>query len=146
MERVEFVNELDFFIEKILKKGLSVEGCGKDQMMSLESQYGRLPEFYNIFLEKMGVSAGDFKEGTWFFFSELQDINEETVNLMKENNVTPPYNMFAFLMHQGYTSLFFTDVIDSDPVVYCYAEGEDITDINMTFSQFMKAEISEYLN
>ncbi|XCW72122.1 Hypothetical protein ABZS17G119_00230 [Kosakonia cowanii] len=42
--------------------------------------------------------------------------------------------------------MFFTDVVDSDPVVYCYTEGEDITNINMTFSQFMKAEINEYLN
>lgn len=80
------------------------------------------------------------------FFDELQDINDETRNLMQVNNVAAPCNMFAFLMYQGYTSLLFKDLNSPGPSVYCYTEGETITDINMTFSEFMAAEIDNYIS
>jgi hypothetical protein len=35
---------------------------------------------------------------------------------------------------------------DFDPMVYCYTEGDYITDINMTFSQFIKAEMTDYFS
>ncbi|KEY58178.1 SMI1/KNR4 family protein [Serratia sp. DD3] len=146
MNKELYVEEIDKISNIITKKGMPVIGCTEKQVMDLEGEYGVLPCFYKVFLKKMGVSAGDFKEGTWFFFNELDDINEETRNLMKDNNVPHPSNMFAFLMHQGYTSLLFLDVINDDPAVYCYTEGDDIIDINMTFSQFMKAEINNYLS
>ncbi|WP_411752344.1 SMI1/KNR4 family protein [Serratia sp. (in: enterobacteria)] len=146
MNKELYIEEIDKIVSVITKKGMPVIGCTERQIMALEGEYGPLPCFYKIFLRKMGVSAGNFKEGTWFFFNELQDINEETRNLMKDNNVIPPSNMFAFLMHQGYTSLLFVDVVSFDPAVYCYTEGEDVIDINMTFSQFMKAEINNYFS
>ena len=146
MNKEFFIKEINELISTLTKKGMNVIGCTEEQIMELEIKYGVLPCFYKIFLREMGVLAGDFKEGTWFVFNELQDINEETYNLMKDNNITPPLKMFAFLMHQGYTSLLFVDVTDPDPAVYCYTEGESVTDINMTFSQFMKAEINNYLS
>ncbi|CDH20176.1 SMI1/KNR4 family protein [Xenorhabdus bovienii] len=146
MNKELYIEEIDKIANVIIKKGMPVIGCTEEQVMFLEDKYGVLPCFYKIFLKRMGMSAGNFKEGTWFFFNELQDINEETRNLMKDNDVSPPSNMFAFLMHQGYTSLLFVDVNNIDPAIYCYTEGDDITDINMTFSQFMKAEINNYLS
>lgn len=146
MNKELYIKGLDKIGSVIIEKGMSVIGCTEEQIMLLEARFGALPCFYKVFLKKMGVSAGNFKEGTWFFFNELQDVNEETCNLMTCNNVSPPSNMFAFLMHQGYTSLFFVDMGNIDPAVYCYTEGEDITDINMTFSQFMNAEINNYLS
>lgn len=80
------------------------------------------------------------------FYSEIDDINNETLDLMLQNNISPPGNMFAFLMHQGYTSLFFTDREKDDPKVYCYTECEEIKDTGKTFSLCIEAEINEYLS
>lgn len=123
---------------------MPVAGCTDAQIQDLESTYGTLPSFYRIFLQIMGISAGDFKAGSWFFHAQLDDINEETRALMRENNIQYPIDLFAFLMHQGYTSLFFTRR-DADPEVFCYTEGCEITRLQIRFSQFMELEIDNYL-
>ncbi|PWF24732.1 hypothetical protein DD235_00640 [Corticimicrobacter populi] len=104
-----------------------------------------MPAFYRIFLKRMGIVAGDFKTESWFFHAHLHDINAETRLLMKENHVQLPARLFAFLMHQGYTSLFFIQR-DADPEVFCYTEGCEIASTQMRFSQFMKLEIDHYLS
>lgn len=144
MNKEEYIEEIDKIVNVIIGKGMSVIGCTEEQITMLEMKYGTLPYFYKVFLRRMGMSAGNFKKGTCFFYNELQDINEETHLLMLENDILPP-NMFVFLMHQGYTSLLFLDVININPAVYCYTEAENIADINMTFSQYMMAEINAYL-
>jgi hypothetical protein len=144
MNQEEFTNEIDKFLNKLIKKGMIVTGCTEEQISMLEQNLGTLPSFYKVFLTRMGGGAGDFKTGTSLFYDELQEINEETRLLMMNNNISPP-SMLVFLMHQGYTSLLFLDVISSNPTIYCYTEGESIVDINMTFSQFIQAEINNYL-
>ncbi|MCO6565702.1 MAG: SMI1/KNR4 family protein [Apibacter sp.] len=145
MNKNEYIHMIDSFISFLEKKGISVLGCNVEQIAQLEKKYGKLPKFYKLYLEKLGCYAGDFKAGTWILYSELDDINEETIELMHQNKIIPPKNMFAFLMHQGYTSLFFTNRDIDDPKVYCYTECEDIDDINKTFSLCLEADINEYL-
>ena len=146
MEKALYIEEMDKFIDTITEKGMSVVGCSEEQIINLENDYGILPQFYKIFLKRMGISAGSFIKGSLFFYNSIHDVNEGTRALMKENNISPPPKMFAFLMHQGYTSLFFINSTDSapDPAVFCYTEGEEISDINMTFGQLIKAEINNY--
>lgn len=104
---------------------------------------GIMPTYYKLYLSLLGVKSGDLKEGTDILFSEIDDINECTIELMDENNIKVPDNMFAFLLHQGYSSLFFIERND-DPVVYCYTEGENIKNTNYEFSEYVLAEIELY--
>lgn len=145
MNENDYIQLLESFSTILVQKGLSVIGCKTNEIELLENRYGKLPRFYKLFLKHFGCKAGDFKVGTWMFYSELEDINHETLKLMFQNNVTPPQAIFSYLMHQGYTSLFFTDRKSDDPKIYCYTECEKIADINKTFSQCLETEINEYL-
>lgn len=143
MDKQLFINELNKLIEILKSKNLIIKGCDDQQLIMLENKYGKLPAYYKLYLSLLGVQSGDFKEGTDILFSEIDDINECTIELMDENNIKVPNNMFAFLLHQGYSSLFFIERND-DPVVYCYTEGENIKNTNYEFSEYVLAEIELY--
>lgn len=143
MDKQLFINELNKLIEILKSKNLIIKGCDDQQLIMLENKYGKLPAYYKLYLSLLGVQSGDFKEGTDILFSEIDDINECTIELMDENNIKVPNNMFAFLLHQGYSSLFFIERND-DPVVYCYTEGENIKNTNYVFSEYVLAEIELY--
>lgn len=138
-----YAEKISAFISRLIRKA-PVTGCTDEQITNLEHQYGVLPAVYKEFLTLMGNKAGDFKAGSWFLYQHLDDVNDETYSLMQENGISPPADMFAFLMHQGYTSLFFIRNEASDPEVFCYTEGEDIISTNMTFSQFLAVEMDNY--
>ncbi|ENT8828936.1 SMI1/KNR4 family protein [Proteus mirabilis] len=146
MNKDKYVQLIESFSALLKKNGFSIFGCENEEVDLLEKKYGKLPEFYKIYLRSIGRDAGDFKAGTWMFYPEIDDINNETLDLMHQNHIIPPENMFAFLMHQGYTSLFFTDREKDDPQIYCYTECEEIIDIGKTFSQCIEADINEYLS
>lgn len=143
MDKQLFINELNKLIEILKSKNLTIKGCDERQLITLENKYGKLPAYYKLYLSLLGVQSGDFKEGTDILFSEIDDINECTIELMDENNIKVPDNMFAFLLHQGYSSLFFIERND-DPVVYCYTEGGNIKNTNYVFSEYVLAEIELY--
>ncbi|MDC9616148.1 hypothetical protein PSI19_20290 [Xenorhabdus khoisanae] len=146
MNKNEYIQLLTNFSCTLRKRGFSIIGCDDNQLNVLEKKYGKLPEFYKIYLKFMGVDAGDFKAGTSICYAELDEINEETLALMYQYNIAPPADMFAFLMHQGYTSLLFTDRNNEDPEIYCYTECQEVIDIEKTFSACIEAEINEYLS
>ncbi|OCG14925.1 hypothetical protein A9G24_06040 [Gilliamella sp. App6-5] len=143
MNKPDFNHQLNELIAMLKSKGFVIKGCNDQQLVQLERQYGQLPEYYKIFLSKLGVNAGDFMLGTAVLFHEIADINQGTLVLMAENNISIPNNLYAFLLHQGYSSLFFMDRHD-DPMVYCYTEGDVIKNLNYRFSQCISAEIALY--
>ncbi|MCC8379288.1 SMI1/KNR4 family protein [Xenorhabdus sp. PB30.3] len=144
MKIKSLANELSKFAGEIMSSGRVVQGCDAKQLSELESKYGALPESYKLFLSLMGIDAGDFQIGTSISFDELDDINEGVIELMYENMITPPENMFAFLLHQGYSSLFFVDRTQQDPIVYSYTEGNPIKKTEYTFSEYILEEIKFY--
>lgn len=143
MERSVFINELNKLISMIDSKRLAVKGCTVDQIQKLENKYGNLPLFYKLFLSLLGERAGDFKQGTDILFKDIDDINECTNELMQDNNIDVPCGMFSFLLHQGYSALFFIERYD-DPYVYCYTEGREIEKSKFVFSEYVLAEIESY--
>ena len=143
MNKWEFNHQLNQLIAILTSKGFVTKGCNDQHLAQLEHQYGRLPVYYKIFLSKLGINAGDFKLGTAILFHEIDDINQGSLVLLVENNISIPTNFFAFLLHQGYSSLFFMDRHD-DPMVYCYTEGDVIKNLNCKFSQCISAEIALY--
>ncbi|WP_340617616.1 SMI1/KNR4 family protein [Xenorhabdus entomophaga] len=144
MSNCMFLKELNDLINDIRVNGMRVQGCDEPQLVELEKKYGSLPECYKLFLSLMGVEAGDFIIGTSILFNEIDDVNKGVMALMESDNIIPPENMFVFLLHQGYSSLFFVDRFQNDPVVYSYTEGELIKETTCTFSDFILGEIESY--
>lgn len=122
---------------------MTVKGCSTEDILYLEENYGELPKSYKLFLSLLGVESGDFKEGTDLLFKDINDINKYTIELMQENNISIPVGMYSFLLHQGYSALFFIE-IDDDPSVYCYTEGKEIKKTKYVFSEYVLAEIELY--
>ncbi|SHI96729.1 hypothetical protein VA7868_04643 [Vibrio aerogenes CECT 7868] len=143
MNKDKFINMINDFISVLEIKDGAVKGCSNNQLSDLENKYGLLPEYYKIYLSLLGISSGDFKKGTDVLYDELDDINECTIELMDENGIKVPEGMFAFLLHQGYSSLFFLERNDN-PRVYCYTEGEEIKKTDYLFSDYIRAEIELY--
>ncbi|MBD2800050.1 SMI1/KNR4 family protein [Xenorhabdus sp. M] len=144
MKEIHFINKIKKLITLLNAKGLKVVCCHEQQILSLEEKQGKLPRFYKIYLLLIGFYSGDFKSGTDILFEEIDDINFYSIELMKENHIKPPENMFSFLLHQGYSSLFFVDRDDEDPPIYCYTEGSEIKKMEYKFSKYLLAEIDLY--
>ncbi|MFC0400798.1 SMI1/KNR4 family protein [Paraburkholderia rhizosphaerae] len=144
MNALEFQQKLVDLTNGMKAKGLRVSGCDADEISGIEKKYGALPNLYKIFLSLVGSEAGDFKVGTDILAKDLGDINECTLELMEENGVSPPENLFAFLLHQGYSALFFVDRYADDPDVFCYTEGEAIKKTEYKFSSYIGDEIDIY--
>ncbi|WRL30871.1 SMI1/KNR4 family protein [Salmonella enterica subsp. enterica serovar Typhi] len=135
--------EIKKLIASITSKNMTVKGCSTEDILYLEENYGELPKSYKLFLSLLGVESGDFKEGTDLLFKDINDINKYTVELMQENNISIPDGMYSFLLHQGYSALFFIER-DDDPSVYCYTEGKEIKKTKYVFSEYVLAEIELY--
>ncbi|EEN4858769.1 SMI1/KNR4 family protein [Salmonella enterica] len=143
MEQRAFLIEIKKLIASITSKNMTVKGCSTEDILYLEENYGELPKSYKLFLSLLGVESGDFKEGTDLLFKDINDINKYTVELMQENNISIPDGMYSFLLHQGYSVLFFIER-DDDPSVYCYTEGKEIKKTKYVFSEYVLAEIELY--
>ena len=143
MNESKFVAEIKDLISLIESKNLTVKGCSVEQILYLERKYGELPKYYKLFLSLLGDMSGDFKKGTDILFKEIDDINECTIELMQENGINVPCEIFSFLLHQGYSALFFIERND-DPYVYCYTEGKEIKKTDYVFSEYILAEIDLY--
>ena len=145
MDKKDFISKIENLILEINKKGFNVKGCSEHKIDCVENKYGKLPDFYKCFMLLMGEDPGDFKKGTDISIEELDDINECVDELMEDNNVKKPDGIFSFLLHQGYSALFFVDRND-DPIVYRYTEGECIEKVADAFSEYITSEISMYDN
>ncbi|EAC2144619.1 SMI1/KNR4 family protein [Salmonella enterica subsp. enterica] len=143
MEQRAFLIEINKLIASITSKNMTVKGCSTEDILYLEENYGELPKSYKLFLSLLGVESGDFKEGTDLLFKDINDINKYTIELMQENNISIPVGMYSFLLHQGYSALFFIERGD-DPSVYCYTEGKEIKKTKYVFSEYVLAEIELY--
>ena len=88
-------------------------------------------------IKNKGIEAINLGTGRGYSVLEL-------INTFKSvNNIDVPYSMFSFLLHQGYSALFFIEK-DDDPYVYCYTEGREIEKTKFVFSEYVLAEIDLY--
>jgi len=72
---------------------------------------------------------------------QISDINTWSAELIAENNVASkfPERYFVYLMHQGYTFLWFPLDGSDDPPCYCYLEGDaDSNPMADNFSQWVR--------
>lgn len=144
----DLVDGLQKVIETLENLGIAsgpmMKGCSKEQVGEIERYAGfELPASYRLFLERMGVYAGQFFHGTDVFFPTMIGMKEAAEELLEigaeemDARVTLPDNSFVFAMHQGYQFFFFVKDEDCNPV-YHYMEGnQEITKWSDSFIGFL---------
>lgn len=131
MFKQKFIESLEKFNLLLTDADNIVKGCSPQQIENIENIYGsQLPEFYKIYLGYFGVEAGSYLKGTRAFYKDLvasHSITMGMLDLLKENNISAPDNLFAITLHQGYVGSFFIlNELEEDPIIYNYEEGEQI--------------------
>lgn len=104
-----------------------IKPCTQKEVEQLEHKLGaQLPLAYKEFLLWMGHGAGGILRGSDCFYWHLIDIQQGAIELLAENAFPEklPDAAFVFLMHQGYTFVFFRINQGDDPEVYHYMEVE----------------------
>jgi SMI1 / KNR4 family (SUKH-1) len=105
----------------------SAHGCSEQEIAALEERLRRVfPAAYREFLLWTGRAAGDFWAGSHAFYSDLPDIQQWAVDLLRENSFPAelPPDALVFFMHQGYQFLFVRTSEGDDPPVYYYNETQ----------------------
>ena len=107
-----------------------LEGCSEDEIQEVMADQGvaRLPAEYVSYLKRIGKGAGPYLRGTDTFYPRIITIGIRSAasDLFRENDteiqLTP--DSFVFAMHQGYQVFWFPTVMDDDPKVMMYQEGD----------------------
>jgi hypothetical protein len=120
----------------LVKSGLAepheIRGCSADEISSLEKRLNlKLPDAYVAFLATMGHGAGRFLRGTEALYGHVEVIREWAEELLTETSstYTLPEDSVVFLMHQGYTFLFFRTSEGDDPPVYLVQESKPVPEL-----------------
>lgn len=131
MNKEKFIEKLERFKFLLHANGSHVAGCSLEEIKHIERINNiKLPEHYKIYLSYFGFESGQYLKGTRAFYKDLippQSITDNMIELLVENNISPPDNLFAITLHQGYVGSFFIlKDSDPDPIVYHYLEGAKI--------------------
>jgi hypothetical protein len=93
-----------------------------------DQQVARLPAEYVCFLQRIGCGAGPYLRGTDTFYPRIITIGirAAATDLFRENDtgIQLSPDAFVFAMHQGYQVFWFPSVMDDDPKVIMYQEGD----------------------
>jgi SMI1 / KNR4 family (SUKH-1) len=140
--------KFDFIQERMIYGGLCSTGCSDDEIKALEMQYDlQFPAIYRIFLTHMGHYARDFLVGTDWKYPRLKDLRGYAESLIAESNTSYrlPKNAFVFVMHQGYSFLFFHATSD-DPPVWLYEECDEQPKlVSPSFSAWLVGTVEEHI-
>ncbi len=115
------------FRNRYLLLGIATGPASEDDIDRAESAFGiTFPPAYRAFLLVCGMQPPKSLVGSDCTLEDLATINSEASSLFTENNITGSLvqNIFVFLMHQGYSLLYFPLNGNVDPPVYCYNEGD----------------------
>jgi hypothetical protein len=78
------------------------------------------------YLKRIGRGAGPLLRGTDAFFPQILGLKPDARDLFKETNSGMELGPDAFViaMHQGYQVFWFPTVMEDDPIVLMYQEGD----------------------
>ena len=127
---------------EFLLTGIATGPAKPDEIDALEQSLGiQLPTAYRAYLRVCGTHPPHSLVGSDCVMHQIADINTWGAELIAENNVAPkfPERYFVYLMHQGYTFLWFPLDGSDDPPCYCYLEGDaDSKPMADKFSQWVR--------
>lgn len=112
---------------QFLLTGIATGPATPDQIDSLEQTLGfSLPIAYRAYLRVCGTTPPKSLIGSDCVISHVESNNEAALELFAESNVShlAPTQFATFLMHQGYTFLYFPIDGSDDPPCFCYLEGD----------------------
>jgi SMI1-KNR4 cell-wall len=130
------VGAVDQVLDRLLKEGLvsarRFKGCSENEIREImaDQQVVRLPAEYVRFLQRIGKGAGPYLCGTDTFYPQIItiEIRAAAADLFRESDtgIQLSPDAFVFAMHQGYQVFWFPSVMDDDPKVIMYQEGDKI--------------------
>jgi hypothetical protein len=115
------------FRDRYLLAGIATSQVDPEEIDDLAESFGvRFPAAYRAYLRVCGTAPPKELIGSDCTIRHLTSINEFAPELISENNAAEqfPEPIFVFLMHQGYTFLYFLVDDSDDPAVFCYLEGD----------------------
>lgn len=119
---------LDHLINDVLTSGQSAEGCSDSEIAELmaDQDVNRLPSAYICFLKRAGRGAGELLVGTKAFYPQVIGLKSAAKDLFAEDDVAIQLENDAFViaMHQGYQVFWFPTVVEDDPKVIMFQEGD----------------------
>jgi hypothetical protein len=138
---------------EIVSRGLAappdLHGCEPDEIEALQRKFAiTLPETYCDWLRIMGRGAGQYLKGSDAFYPTLLELRDFAEELLVEDGkpFSLPQDAFVFLMHQGYTFLYFLTVPHNpDPPVVHYAEGKSPTERWACLSDYFQQVLDDHV-
>jgi hypothetical protein len=128
------VGAVDQVLDRLLNEGLvpsdCLKGCSEDEIHEIMADQGvtRLPAEYVCYLRRIGKGAGPYLRGTDTFYPRIImiGIRSSARDLFRESGsqIQLAPDSFVFAMHQGYQVFWFPTVMDDDPKVMMYQEGD----------------------
>lgn len=142
---------VDQAIARLTEAGLvlptGVLGCSEQEIAEITKEFSvTLPAAYRRFLATMGKSAGEFLDGTDFFYPEVLTLRGQAEYLLSKCKATISLATtdFVFASHQGYQFLFFGTEEGDDPRVRYYFEyREDFEIVASSFSEWLTGCVSD---
>jgi hypothetical protein len=119
---------LDHLVDEVLAPGEPPQGCSDSEIEDLtaDQHVSRLPPAYITFLKRIGRGAGELLVGTDAFFPQIIGLKAAAIELFAEDSAPVELNPDAFViaMHQGYQVFWFPTVMQDDPTVIMFQEGD----------------------
>lgn len=125
----------------------SFEGLTEEEISNLETINSvKFPLVFRCYLQNFGKSHGTLFRGSDFSPEEFAGYRKWAEELLgekgKESFLTQ--NAFVFLVHQGYTFLFFYSEASFDLPIYQFVEGDDEPKIiSKSFAKFLDSTLEE---
>ena len=130
--RLNLVGEVASILDRLVDEHLvpqeALRGCSTAEVKAVmaDQDVARLPLSYLCYLRKIGRGAGEFLRGTDAFYPGIIGLKSATIDLLAENDVATELvpNAFVFAMHQGYQAFWFPSIVQDNPEVIMYQEGD----------------------
>jgi len=107
--------------------GIAKGPATPSQIDALEQTLGiSLPIAYRAYLRVCGTNPPDSLIGSDCVIGQIESNNEVALELFAESNVSQlaPTRFVTYLMHQGYSFLYFPIDGSDDPPCFCYLDGD----------------------
>lgn len=113
--------------DRYLLSGIATGPAKPEEIDFLEQSLGvQLPVAYRAYLRVCGTHPPKSLVGSDCVIGHVQDNHEAALEILSEDDAasTVPDNFVVFLMHQGYTFLYFPLDGSDAPAVFSYLEGD----------------------
>lgn len=131
--------------EEYVRRLTTFEGMVEIEVVALERALGVVfPQEFRAFLLRMGRHPGDLWRGSDIYPNEYAEYRGAMAEVIAETGISSfisPHTV-VFLMHQGYSFMFFEAIDPVHAAVWGYTEGDAApTLVHTTFMDYLEAEV-----